>query len=96
MRLSVFNKHSGKYQVYETDLHPIPTGDVMTGLGVVPSLALLNKQNATYLGASDFAQGQIVEDPSQTGMSLGKFVCFGISLAVVYFLLQGIKKFNGE
>lgn len=93
MRLSVFNKSSGRYQVYETDLHPIPAGDVVTDLGVVPSLALLNKQGAKYLGSSDFAQGQIVTDPS-AGMSVGKFVMLGLSLAVVYFLFQGIEKFN--
>jgi hypothetical protein len=95
VRLSVFNKSSGRYQIYETDLHPIPTGDVTTELGTIPSLAMLNKQGAKYLGSSDFAQGQIVTDPSQ-GMSLGKFVMFGVSLAVVYYLFQGIKKFNKE
>jgi len=94
MRLSVFNKSSGKYQVYETDLHPIPTGDVTTELGTIPSLAMLNKQGAKYLGSSDFAQGQIVTDPSQTGFTLGGFVKLGLSLAVVYFLFQGIEKFN--
>jgi len=95
MRLSVFDKFSGKYRVYESDLNPIHTGDTQTGLGTVPSLAMLPGRNIRFMGSSDYAQGQIVEDPVR-GMTIGKFVTFGLSLAVVYFLFQGIKKFNKD